>query len=382
MKKILLILLAAALLQIPAFAVDTLSDDAISIDAPSAILIEKTTGTVIYEKNACEHLSPASVTKVMTMLLVAEAVDNGLLSLDDMVTASARAAGMGGSQIWLEEGEQMTVGEMLKCVAVVSANDCCVALAEHIAGSEEAFVARMNQRAAELGMNDTHFTCCSGLLESDDHYTCARDIAVMSRELLKHEFIKDYTTIWMDTIRDGAFGLSNTNKLIYHYAGATGLKTGFTSKAMYCLSASAERDGVEYIAVVLHAPSSAARFESAKTLLNYAFANYTLCPVTASQAIPPVRVTLGKADCVQPVFTDERSILLEKGVSAKLEYALSLPESVDAPVAQGQELGSLKVYSGGQLIDELPLVADGPVEKLGVWGVFLRLADALCGAAK
>lgn len=382
MKKIILFLLVVALLQTPAFAVETLYDDAISIDAPSAILIERSTGAVIYEKNAYEHLSPASVTKVMTMLLVAEAVDSGLLDLDDMVTASARAAGMGGSQIWLEEGEQMSVGEMLKCVAVVSANDCCVALAEHLAGSEEAFVAKMNARAKELGMNDTNFTCCSGLSESDEHYTCARDIAVMSRELLKHDFIKDYTTIWMDSIRGGEFGLSNTNKLIYYYSGATGLKTGFTSKAMYCLSASAERDGVEYIAVVLHAPSSTARFESAKALLSYAFANYTLCPVTSAQAIPPVTVRLGKADCVQPVFSDERSILMEKNASAKLEYELSLPESVDAPVAQGQQLGTLKVYSQGEMIDELPLVADCTVEKISVWGLFLSLVDALCGAAK
>ncbi|MCD7769898.1 MAG: D-alanyl-D-alanine carboxypeptidase, partial [Oscillospiraceae bacterium] len=253
MKKLLAVILAAVLLTEPALAVEKLEGDDITISSPYAVLMESSTGQVIYEKESHEHCSPASVTKVMTMLLVVEAVEAGNISLDTVVTASANAASMGGSQIWLEQGEQMTVGEMLKCVAVVSANDCAVALAELVSGTEEAFVQRMNQRAAELGMEDTHFTNCTGLLDDDEHYTSAYDIALMSRALISHDMIKDYTTIWMDTIRDGEFGLSNTNKLIYYYDGATGLKTGFTSKAMYCLAATAERDGVEYIAVVLHA---------------------------------------------------------------------------------------------------------------------------------
>ena len=373
MKQILAFLLCVLLLSSSAAAVETLYDDAITISAPSAILMEQSTGTVLYEKNAYEHLSPASVTKVMTMLLVAEAVDGGSLSLTDTVTASAHAASMGGSQIWLEEGEQMTVGEMLKCIAVVSANDCCVALGEHLAGSEEAFVTKMNTRAAELGMDDTHFTSCSGLSDSDAHYTCARDIAVMSRELLTHDLIRDYTTIWMDTIRNGEFGLSNTNKLIYYYEGATGLKTGFTSKAMYCLSASAERDGTEYIAVVLHAQTSADRFESAKTLLNHAFANYRLVSPTGMQAIPPVLVTLGSEEIVQPVLPSEAGILVDRAGAAKLRYEFRLPEQVAAPVEKGQQLGSVTVFDGETLLQETPLIADVSVPRLNLWQIFKNL---------
>ena len=315
MMKRILIALAAALALLPAVPAHA-DAPAVDVPVPAALLMERSTGEVLYEKNAYEHLAPASVTKVMTMLLVAEAVDSGSLSLEDTVTASARAASMGGSQIWLEEGERMSVGEMLKCIAVVSANDCCVAMAEHLAGTEEAFVARMNARAAELGMRDTHFLSCSGLSDSDEHYSCARDIAVMSRELLRHPMIRTYTTIWMDTIRGGEFGLSNTNKLIYYYDGATGLKTGFTSKAMYCLAASAERDGVEYIAVVLHGASSAERFESAKALLNYAFANYTLTYPSQQAALPPVEVRLGVRDAVQPVFPEDAAILLPRAGAA------------------------------------------------------------------
>ena len=379
MKKVLLLLLAFCLLSAPAAAVETVYDSAIDIAAPSAILVEKTTGAVLYEKNADERLSPASVTKVMTMLLVVEAVESGVIALDDMVTASARAAGMGGSQIWLEEGEQMSVSEMLKCVAVVSANDCCVALAEHIAGTEDAFVARMNERAAALGMENTHFTCCSGLLESDDHYTTARDIALMSCELMRHDMIRDYTTIWMDTVRGGEFGLSNTNKLIYYYKGATGLKTGFTRKAMYCLSAAAERDGVEYIAVVLHAPTSTDRFESAKTLLNYAFANFTLVSPAGMQAIPPVPVRLGSADAVQPVPDGDCAVLIGRSAAGSLTTTLDLPESLDAPVASGQVIGSISVWSGDTLVQKLPLRAADTVERLSLGALWLRFLGALAG---
>lgn len=377
MKRILIFLLIFSLFSLPVSAVEPLYDDAITIAAPSAILMEKSSGEILYEKNAYEHLAPASVTKVMTMLLVVEAVESGVTSLDEPVTASARAASMGGSQIWLEEGERMTVGEMLKCVTVVSANDCCVALAEHIAGSEEAFVSRMNQRAAQLGMEDSHFLSCSGLSDNDEHYTCAHDIAVMSRELIRHEMIKEYTTIWMDTIRGGEFGLSNTNKLIYYYSGATGLKTGFTSKSMYCLSATAERDGVEYIAVVLHAQTSAERFESAKTLLNHAFANYTLVSPAGQTAIPPVEVLLGREGSLQPVIAEGEGILVEKGDANSLRWELALPEQVTAPVAEGEALGMLRAYAGDELLQEIPLVAPAAVERLNVWQIFTRTLSAL-----
>ena len=226
----------------------------------------------------------------MTMLLIAEAVDSGEITLEDEVTASAGAASMGGSQVWLEEGEVMTVSDMLKCIAVASANDCAVAMAEYISGSEDAFVERMNARAAELGLEDTHFTNCTGLFDDDEHYTSAYDIAVMSRELMLHDWIKDYTTIWMDSIRDGEFGLSNTNKLVRHYEGCTGLKTGFTSEAMYCLSATAERDGMELIAVIMHSESIESRNRDASSLLNYGFAGFELCSLRPEGALPPVRV--------------------------------------------------------------------------------------------
>ncbi|MBR7056789.1 MAG: D-alanyl-D-alanine carboxypeptidase [Oscillospiraceae bacterium] len=382
MKRLLIVLLCLCLLSPPALAVTLRRDDDITLSAPSAILMERSTGTVLYEKNADARLSPASVTKVMTMLLVAEAVDRGELGLEDRVTASARAASMGGSQIWLEEGESMSVGEMLKCVAVVSANDCCVALAEHLAGSEEAFAARMNQRASELGMANSHFLSCSGLTDSDEHYTSARDIALMSRELLNHPWIRDYTTVWMDTIRGGDFGLSNTNKLIYYYPGATGLKTGFTSKAMYCLSASAERDGVEYIAVVLHCASSAERFESAKTLLSYGFANYTLLSAVGEEPIPSVRVLLGQSERVQPVPEPGANLLVEKGgPGGKLRWELELPEEVSAPVEAGARLGCIRLYRGDELLRETALLAAEGVGKLGVLQIAGRLLTALVADA-
>ena len=376
MKRFTAIALALFLCLTPALALTPLGEDDLAISAPSAILMEKQTGAVLYEKNAYEHLAPASVTKVMTMLLVAEAVADGSLSLEETVTASARAASMGGSQVWLEEGEQMSVGEMLKCVTVVSANDCCVALAEHMAGSEEAFVARMNRRAEELGLKDTHFTSCSGLNDSDDHYTCAHDLAVMSRELIRHDMIKAYTTIWMDSIRGGAFGLNNTNKLIFHYPGATGLKTGFTSKAMYCLAATAERDGTEYIAVVLHAPTSADRFESAKALLNLGFGSYALISPAPPEALPSVGVFLGVYDCVQPVLPPDAAVLVEKTAAGKLRYEVSLPDVVDAPVAAGQTLGTLSVYSGEGLLQTLPLLSEREVPRQNIWQRFLTLLGA------
>ena len=360
-------------------ALDIRTGDDIPIAAPCAVLMEKSTGAVLYEKDAHERCAPASVTKVMTMLLVMEALDAGTIRRDTVVTASDAACSMGGSQVWLEPGERMPVDEMLKCVAVVSANDCAVALAELLCGSEDAFVKRMNDRAAELGMNDTHFTNCTGLFDDEDHYTSAYDIAVMSRELLLHDGIRDYTTIWMDTIRDGTFGLSNTNKLIYYYDGATGLKTGFTSKAMYCLSASAERVGVEYIAVVLHAPTSAERFDDAKALLSYAFANYELASIVPPEPLPPVRVAMGTSDSVQPILSGSGSLLEERGRLTNLSFAIELPEAVPAPVQPGQKLGEMTVRGGEEILRTVDLVASSGVERMTFREVYGLLLGALTG---
>jgi len=349
----------------------------VSVAAPAAVLMEKETGAVLYEKDAYKQYEPASVTKIMTLLLVMEAIDSGRLGWDDMVTASTHAISMGGSQIWLKENEQLSVRDMVKAVTVVSANDCAVALAEHVAGSEEAFVSLMNQRAAELGMEHTSFLNCTGLPEAG-HLTCAYDIALMSRELvLHHPAIREFTTIWMDTLRDGQFQLSNTNKLIRFYEGATGLKTGFTASALYCLSATAERGGMELIAAVMHAPTSDDRFESAKALLNYGFANYALLPVYPDQALAPIPVALGKQDTVQPVTSRECVILVEKSETGAVTTQLSVAESVEAPVEENQKLGELRVYVNGELRDTIDLVAAQPVERLSVGGIFKDLLSRL-----
>ena len=382
MKKLIAVLLVAACLlssSVGALALSTLADEDITISAPYAVLMEKTTGTVIYEKQPHERCAPASVTKVMTMLLVMEAIDAGTITWDTVVTASETASSMGGSQIWLEPGERMTVSDMIKCVAVVSANDCAVALAELLCGTEEAFVRRMNERASELGMADTHFTNCTGLYDDDAHYTSAYDIALMSRELLMHDEIRAYTSIWMDSVRDGEFGLSNTNKLIYYYDGATGLKTGFTSRAMYCLSASAEREGVEYIAVVLHADTSADRFDSAKTLLSYAFANYELASLQPPEALPPVLVRMGERESVQPVFGGSGTLLEERGRLASLRFEIDLPDSVPAPVEAGQKLGEMRVYSGDEMLAMVDIISSDGVERLSFGDVYGRLIGSLFG---
>ena len=349
-----------------------LAAEDISVNASCAVLMEESTGTILYAKGENEERAPASVTKVMTLLLVAEAVDSGAISLDDTVTATARAASMGGSQIWLEAGEQMSVSEMIKCVAVVSANDCAVALAEHLCGSEEVFIARMNERAAELGLQHTNFTNCTGLFDDPEHYTSALDIAVMSRELLSHEWIKEYTTIWMDSIRNGEFGLSSTNHLLRSLEGCTGLKTGWTTQAGYCISASAEREGTEYIAVIMGSDSSANRNADASTLINYAFTNWALVPV-ADSALPPVRVSGGVRASVQPVIEGSDHILLRRSEASALERNVSLPESVAAPIGAGERLGSLTLSSSGETLVEVPLVSSEAVEKLGAGGVLLSL---------
>jgi D-alanyl-D-alanine carboxypeptidase (penicillin-binding protein 5/6) len=343
------------------------------IDAGSYLLMEKETGTVILSGNGHEKLEPASVTKIMTLLLVMEAIDDGRLSYDDMVPASAYAASMGGSQVFLKEGERLSVREMIKCVCVSSANDAAVALAEAVAGSEEEFVSRMNARAKELGMNDTTFKNCTGL-PADGHVTSANDIALMSRELiLKHPDIRQFTTIWMDTIRNGSFGLSNTNKLIRFYDGATGLKTGSTDSALFCLSGTAERGGMELIAVIMKAPTSAIRFEDAKALLNYGFANYALAEIYPGEALGTIPVRLGVKSSVQPVIDSGNKLLVEKAKLSSMEKSVSVADGADAPVSRGQRIGTLTVTSGGGTIAEIPIVAGEDVEKISALRLTLKL---------
>ena len=377
MKRLSTIFLAVLLLAglFPAAAVG--EDAGLSLSCPSAILMEKETGTILYEQDAHQKLEPASVTKIMTLLLVMEAVDSGRIALDDTVTVSAYAAGMGGSQVYLKEGEQMSVAEMIKCVTVVSGNDCAVALAEHLAGSEGAFVSLMNQRAQELGMADTTFLNCTGL-PAQGHQTSAHDIALMSRELiLNHPSIREYTTIWMDSIRNGAFGLTNTNRLIRFYQGATGLKTGSTDSALYCMSATAERDGMELIAVVMKAPTTAQRFDDAKALLDYGFANYALVDVYPDAPLAPVDVLLGTVEQVQPQLNRDCRLLVRKGEESQVTTQLTVAQDVEAPVDQGQILGQMEVYVGGELRDTSPIVSAQQVDRLTVPGIFGQLLRQL-----
>lgn len=355
--------------------------EGLEVAAPSAILMDAATGTILFEKNADDRLPPASVTKVMTLLLVMEALDSGRISWDDTVIASETAAGKGGSQVYLEVGEQMSMDEMLKSVVVSSANDCATALAEHIAGSEAAFVEMMNNRAQELGLTDTHYVNCTGLDDEPnaaEHLTTAHDIAVISRELLRHDAIRKYTTIWMDTVRDGKFGLSNTNKLVRFYEGTTGLKTGFTSTAGHCLSASAKRDGVEFIAVVLNCSSSADRFQSAKALLDYGFANYALASAEPNEPLQPIHVVLGETDTLTPVLQETAPILIEKGEQAKITKTVSVCEEIAAPIAAGQQLGTLTLSAGERVLAEIPIIAPEAVERLTLWETVVRLLRAAC----
>ncbi|MBE6935359.1 MAG: D-alanyl-D-alanine carboxypeptidase [Ruminococcaceae bacterium] len=366
MKKILLCGVFALLLTMSAMAAPAAPE----VMAPSALLMERSTGTILYEKNAHERMAPASVTKVMTMLLTVEAIERGQLGLQDEVVTSEYAASMGGSQIFLEPGERMTVQDLLKSIAVSSANDACVAMAEHLAGSEAGFVEQMNARAAALGMENTHFANCCGL-DHEEHYTTAYDIALMSRELLSHEMIREYTTIWMDTVRDGAFGLSNTNKLVRFYDGTTGVKTGYTSRAGYCVSASACREGMELIAVILHADTSPHRNADASGLLNFGFANYAVVSLhSAEEQLAPVPVSLGTAAevCVKPEH--EGSVLVEKAQAADVTQEITLAESVEAPVEQGQRLGVLRCRLGEEILAEIPLVATQSVERLGTGEIY------------
>ena len=342
----------------------------LEVGGKSALLMDVATGTVLYEKNAHEKLSPASVTKVMTLLLIMEAIDSGKIGWDDTVTASEAAAAKGGSQIYLKVGENMSVSDMVKSIAVSSANDCACAMAAHIAGSEAAFVDMMNGRAQQLGMNDTNFVNCTGLDDGADaanHKTSAYDIALMSRELMKnHPDIKKYTTIWMDTVRGGQFGLSNTNKLIRFYNGAMGLKTGFTSGAGYCLSATAEREGLELIAVVMGCETSNQRTAACKAMLDYGFANYAVITPELPEAAA-VPVTLGKARAVTAQPESAGGLLIEKGKKSSVTTDVTLEDTLAAPVTKGQRLGTMTVRAGDEILAEIPLVAGEDVGRLS-WG--------------
>ncbi|MBQ2765448.1 MAG: D-alanyl-D-alanine carboxypeptidase [Clostridia bacterium] len=342
-------------------------------NARAYILMEASTGLVMLEENADEALPPASVTKIMTLLVVMEAVAEGRIGWEDTVRTSEYAASMGGSQVYLEPGEEMTVAEMVKCVVVASANDAAVALAEAVAGSEEAFVKRMNERAAELGMTNTVFLNTNGLDDTaDGHVTSARDIAIMSRELItKHPQILEYSSIWMDTIRGGAFGLTNTNRLIRFYAGANGLKTGSTSKAKFCISATAERNGMQLIAVVMASPTRDERNETAKKLLDYGFANYEVAPVAPTAPLDDLRVLGGVADTVR-LGADETSLVLPKGQASKLTQQIYLPEYISAPVKAGDEVGKIEFFIDGEVVATLPVTAAENVEKIGYFGLFSR----------
>ncbi|MBS7316510.1 MAG: D-alanyl-D-alanine carboxypeptidase [Clostridiaceae bacterium] len=373
MKKLFFAVLAALMLTAGTFAAPAPPE----VAAPSAILVERTSGTVLYEKNSHEKLAPASVTKIMTMLLTVEALERGQIRLEDEVVTSDHAASMGGSQIYLEPGERMSLHDMLKSIAVSSANDACVAVAEHIAGNEATFVAMMNDRAAALGMQDTHFVNCCGL-DSEEHYTTAYDISLMSRELLKHEMIRAYTTIWMDTVRGGEFGLSNTNKLVRFYDGTTGVKTGYTSKAGYCVSASAEREGMELIAVIMKADTSPHRNADASGLLNFGFANYAVVGLGEGEnGAEEIPVILGRQDCVKVELAENAQVLIEKAQAPKVEKQLVLAESLEAPVEKGQKVGTLVFSLEGEQLAEVPVVAADAVERLGTMDIYGDILKSL-----
>ena len=381
MKRVGLIVVCCLLLSLLPVRANGVELD---VAGKSALLMDMATGTVLFEKNSHEQLAPASVTKVMTMLLIMEAIDSGKIRWDDTVTTSEAAAAKGGSQIYLKVGETMTVSDMVKSIAVSSANDCACAMAEHLAGSEAAFVAQMNRRAKELGMNDTNFVNCTGLDDDENaksHLTSAHDIAVMSRELmLNHPSIQKFTTIWMDTVRGGAFGLANTNKLVRFYPGATGLKTGFTSAAGYCLSATAQRDGLGLIAVVMGAETSQERFAACKAMLDYGFANYALVAPEVTEGEVPVR--LGTENCVKAVPAEPIRLLVDKAQSNQVQVQTVLEESVTAPVSKGQRLGTLTVKVGEQVLAQIPMVAEKGVQRLSFWDLFGMVLRTLAMAKK
>ncbi|MBE6709112.1 MAG: D-alanyl-D-alanine carboxypeptidase [Ruminococcaceae bacterium] len=342
------------------------------VNAKSAVLMDAETGTILYNKNGDEALPPASVTKVMTLLLVMEAIDNGSFKLTDPVTVSDYAASMGGSQVFLEPGEEMCVEEMLKCVIIASANDAAVALAEKTAGSVDEFVRRMNERAAELGMKNTHFENPTGLDDNvTNHTISARDIAIMSRELIRHETILKYSCIWMDTIRNGEFGLTNTNRLIRFYNGATGLKTGSTSKAGFCISATAKRDGMHLIAVIMGSPTRDERNSAAKSLLDYGFAKYCVYTADGGNA-GKVKVIGGTKDAVQAKY-EGLTKLLPAGKKDSVKIEIKLDDKISAPVKEGQRVGAVRYLLDGEVIGEIPATAAESVPRIGYFRLLYRM---------
>lgn len=342
------------------------TSSALTLQSGAAILIDQDSGQILYEHNIHEQLRPASVTKIMSILLIMEALDSGQIKLTDKVPCSEKASSMGGSQIWLTTTESLSVDEMLKCMCVVSANDCTVAMAEYLCGSTESFVEKMNTRAKELGMNDTCFKNCHGI-DEDGHVTSAYDIALMSRELLsKHPYIQNYTTIWMDSIRDGKSQLVNTNKLVRNYEGCTGLKTGSTSLALYNLSASASRDGLNLIAVIMKAPTTALRFSEAKSLLDYGFTNYSSYKLsTSGEIIKNIWINQGVEKSINAVFSDTKTTLIKKGQESQIVQEINIPETITAPISQGEKIGEINYFLDGNQIGSVEIVSDKTVKKIG-----------------
>ena len=337
----------------------------LNLQSGSAILIDQDSGQILYEHNIHEKLRPASVTKVMSILLIMEALDSGQINLTDKVPCSENASSMGGSQIWLTTTETLTVDEMLKCMCVVSANDCTVAMAEFLCGSTDAFVEKMNQRAKELGMNDTCFKNCHGI-DEDGHVSSANDIAIMSRELLsKHPSIKNYTTIWMDSIRDGKSELVNTNKLVRNYEGCTGLKTGSTSLALYNLSASATRDNLNLIAVIMNAPTTKIRFAEAKQLLDYGFTNYSSYQLSnQNDIVKNITINHGVEKNINAICSSTKNIMLPKGQESKITQEINIPDNINAPISQGEKIGEINYYMEGEKIGSVDIVSDKTIKKI------------------
>ena len=377
-KKLSLALIIAIIFTaIPVFSVEVNAVTEETITAPSAVLMETSSGKILFEKNPHEQRPCASITKVMTMLLVCEAIDNGKLSLDDTITASAHAASMGGSDIWLEEGETMSADDMIKATVVASANDAAVALAEHLCGSEEVFVEKMNEKASQLGMNDTVFKNCNGL-DEDGHITSAYDVAVMSRELMKHEMIFDYTSIWLDNLRDGKTQIVNTNKLLKTYNGITGLKTGTTNDAGCCMSASAKRGDMNLVAVVLGCNSGKERFSDAAALLDYGFANFSVTQLKAPEDLPKtIKVENGMQGNIGIGCDVNASIVLDKNNSSKIVSKIDLPESIEAPVVSGQKLGTVTYSLDGNAVKSFEITALQDAEKISFASVFSVLLNSI-----
>lgn len=380
MKRLMCILLCIVMIVPLCITAGAEDEMPVEVKAKAAVLMDQTTGKVLMKMNENEKLYPASVTKIMSMLLVMEAIDSNKIRLTDIVTTSPVAASKGGSQIWLKEGETMSVDELLRATAVYSANDACTALGEYVAGSDEAFVVMMNERAAQLGMKNTHFENCTGLDDdSENHLTSAYDIAIMSRELMKHELIKEYTTIWMDSLRDGKTELVNTNKLIRFYNGATGLKTGTTNKAGCCVSATATRDGTSLIAVVMGSENSSDRFEGAKAMLNWGFANYSsVTPQIDKKLIADVNIVMGEERRITPQIPPAMSVLIPRGRENDIVQNVELAAEVEAPVESNQTLGTVTVSLDGEVLGKYNLTSPHYVDRLSFKTVFCRLLAVLC----